>query len=325
MASLLTTCMKMEFANACVFTAVGRPREDIFWQYFNATVMTLSLSSQLGQLFQTADMAAPMPAAAVAAGAKTNTKDTKSDGNISRGSSASSAREWMVLTARGLVQLSAWLIDVEQLDPAESRGASACSAKESSQSSQDAAWLVLHTTGGMLPVKFVFEACSSALVWLSSQLSSVGVPGIEGPNPEAAAQAAQLLQQQQLAAAQQALQAAAAQLGGVTKTGGVTKAGDTAEQQAIELGDDTSDCWVQLRSFAAGLLKHCPATGSCNNNLLCHTFSKLSEWQCVGGKACVGSGCGVARYCSKECQNLEWRKNHKPACKRLRAVQQGVK
>jgi hypothetical protein len=55
------------------------------------------------------------------------------------------------------------------------------------------------------------------------------------------------------------------------------------------------------------------------NNPRCMSLHGETEVSLVSGRACVCSGCRVARYCGQECLRQHW-KQHKPVCKALAAA-----
>ena len=55
------------------------------------------------------------------------------------------------------------------------------------------------------------------------------------------------------------------------------------------------------------------------NNPRCMSLHGETEVSLVSGRACVCSGCRVARYCGRECLRQHW-KQHKPVCKALAAA-----
>lgn len=64
--------------------------------------------------------------------------------------------------------------------------------------------------------------------------------------------------------------------------------------------------------IADAILRCIPWAFVCNNSG-CTNLTKLSDWQLVCGKACICAGCEAARYCSKSCQQQDW-KLHKALC-----------
>ena len=59
------------------------------------------------------------------------------------------------------------------------------------------------------------------------------------------------------------------------------------------------------------------------NNPRCMSLHGETEVSLVSGRACVCSGCRVARYCGRECLRQHW-KQHKPVCKALAAAAAAV-
>jgi hypothetical protein len=55
------------------------------------------------------------------------------------------------------------------------------------------------------------------------------------------------------------------------------------------------------------------------NNPRCMSLHGETEVSLVSGRACVCSGCRVARYCGRECLRQHW-KQHKPVCKAMAAA-----
>lgn len=74
-------------------------------------------------------------------------------------------------------------------------------------------------------------------------------------------------------------------------------------------------CLRDVAAFASAACDQLPVS-SCCNNTGCVNLEKPSEHQLVGGRGCVCAGCGVARYCSRACQQQHW-KRHKAACKQM--------
>jgi hypothetical protein len=74
----------------------------------------------------------------------------------------------------------------------------------------------------------------------------------------------------------------------------------------------------QLQQIGAVLWSALPQPRCCNN-WECLNMARVSEAKLVAGKASRCSKCKVARYCSKQCQTLDWPR-HKSACKRLQAA-----
>lgn len=81
---------------------------------------------------------------------------------------------------------------------------------------------------------------------------------------------------------------------------------------------------VQRAAAVEELWVNCQALGSlaismvCNNPG-CTNSSGPTELKLVKGSSKTCSGCQVARYCSRGCQEQHW-KQHKATCKRLKAA-----
>jgi hypothetical protein len=90
----------------------------------------------------------------------------------------------------------------------------------------------------------------------------------------------------------------------------------TAQQHVAQAGPDVL---AQLLQGLGLALSSMPVGLACNNPL-CTTLTGLSEQQLVVGSSRRCSGCRVARYCCKNCQVLQWKSGHKPACKAAAAT-----
>jgi hypothetical protein len=140
--------------------------------------------------------------------------------------------------------------------------------------------------------KVLSEACCTAEAWLhsrSAQLSAAGYPDPDG-------------WLQQLRAAKAA--AAAAQQVDVVAAG--------------------AQCAVLVQELRAlGQASCLFAVPLVCNNPRCMSLHGETEVSLVSGRACVCSGCRVARYCGRECLRQHW-KQHKPVCKALAAAAAGA-
>jgi hypothetical protein len=135
--------------------------------------------------------------------------------------------------------------------------------------------------------------CHAAKAWLSArsaQLSAAGYPDPDG-------------WLQLLLAAKAAAEAAAA----------ARQVEAVASQCAALVGE--------LRAF--GRASCVFAVPLFCNNPRCMSLQAETEVGLVSGRACVCSGCRVARYCGRECLRQHW-KQHKPVCKGLAAAAAAV-
>jgi hypothetical protein len=136
--------------------------------------------------------------------------------------------------------------------------------------------------------EFLTAVCYAAQGWLparSAQLSAAGYP-----DPDSWLQ--QLL-------AAEAAAAAARQAEGDA----VAAQGAALVQELRALGG--ASCLFAVPLFC--------------NNPRCMSLHGETEISLVSGRACVCSGCRVARYCGRECLRQHW-KQHKPVCKALAAA-----
>ena len=98
-----------------------------------------------------------------------------------------------------------------------------------------------------------------------------------------------------------------------------TALGQSSEPPFGSLRDKVGQQQPALLELASGLRSVGAAVWSlvpqqyCCNNIPCTTLGCVSEADLVSGPACVCSGCGIARYCSRACQEMHWAL-HKPLC-----------
>lgn len=82
--------------------------------------------------------------------------------------------------------------------------------------------------------------------------------------------------------------------------------------QQLLRGSVHKDEATALRDLGAAVCVEFPVTLCCNNPG-CTSMAKVSEMRL--GSLC--KGCGVAKYCSKECQAVAWKMGHNKVCKRI--------
>jgi hypothetical protein len=100
------------------------------------------------------------------------------------------------------------------------------------------------------------------------------------------------------------------------------KAAAAAARQA-NAGADPAHCAALVQELRAlGRASCLFAVPLFCNNPRCMSLHGETEVSLVSGRACVCSGCRVARYCGRECLRQHW-KQHKPVCKALAAAAPG--
>jgi hypothetical protein len=82
-------------------------------------------------------------------------------------------------------------------------------------------------------------------------------------------------------------------------------------------GEEGQEFAVRLHALGL-LLSSLPLSWGCNY-YLCLNMQGPAEACIVQGKAHKCSGCGMAYYCSKQCQAQHWQE-HKPVCKAVAAA-----
>jgi hypothetical protein len=272
LASLLSTLLKV--ANAHVYMQSEQKQQQqlskLHGVLVNQAALVVDLSCRFGQLCnaQLGPSAATAAAAAAVSGSGSSSKgkakaarhggSRASSSNVASSSSSGDSpeadkhRQWMALAGKGLLLLSQ-RVQQERL-------VIVYLASLLSDSTEDA-WHALHDKGGLLPLSTLLQISSRALDWLGSQLSAVGLPGLELTEPQTAAaaaaaqKAADKLLKQQAAAAEKlevAVKAAAAfQLAAAANhMFDDVRLSDAAAKSQRLLYSQLAAAWQALESFA---------------------------------------------------------------------------